>query len=159
MSQNDNPYSASSTPLTTAGTAGTVNIDALDVSDDWKQYFKNIQSLGGLELPVLKAMPKGDQRKEAHKLVKPPMVSFILAFVFGFFYYLAKGMWKKGLVLAIGTFVVLTFISIILYMVGADALASGLRFVGGVVFAFMAPRDFYALKVNGDNGWLPTRPA
>ena len=78
--------------------------------------------------------------------------------MFGFFYYLAKGMWKKGLVLTAIVIVILIVTTFVLYMVGGDTLANATRYLGGVIFGIMAPRDFYAFKVEGDKGWLPTRP-
>lgn len=152
---NENPYAASTTTSATA-TSGT-NIDALDVSDRWKQYFKGIQANGGLQLPLFKALPK-DQRKAAFKQIQPPMVSFVLAFVFGLFYYIAKGMWKKGLVLtAIVAFIVIV-LGTVLYMIGGEMLAKAVNFAGAAIFGMMAPRDYYAFKVENDTGWLPVRP-
>lgn len=150
-----NPYAATATPVTT--TTGT-DIDSLDVSDRWKQYFKGVQKYGGLEAQQFKAIPKGPARMAAAKEMAPPMSAFLLAFVFGFFYYLAKGMWKKGLVLALITFVFLTILVTLLYLVGGDTLAGGARFLGGAIFGIMAPRDFYSFKVLDDKGWLPVRP-
>ncbi|MGE8279406.1 MAG: DUF2628 domain-containing protein [Stenotrophomonas sp.] len=150
-----NPYAASSAP---AIPQTSTNIDQLDVSDRWKQYFKGIQKYGGLQLPLFKALPKGPERKAAYQEMKPPISSFALAFAFGFFYYLAKGMWKKGLVLTAIVIPIVLVIVTVLYMIGGETLANGARFLGGLIFGFMAPRDFYASKVNGDNGWLPSRP-
>lgn len=150
-----NPYSATSTPVVPQS---SMDIDTLDVSDRWKQYFKGVQKYGGLQMPAFKAIPKGPQRLEAYKEVKPPLSSFFLAFVFGFFYYLAKGMWKKGLVLTAIVIVILVVVSFALYMVGGETLANATRYLGGAIFGTMAARDFYAFKVEGDKGWLPVRP-
>ncbi len=156
---NENPYAASTTTsASAAASAGSgTNIDALDVSDRWKQYFKAIQANGGLQLPLFKSLPK-DQRKAAFKQIQPPFASFLLAFVFGLFYYIAKGMWKKGLVLtAIVAFIVIV-LGTVLYMIGGEMLAKGVNFVGAAIFGMMAPRDYYAFKVENDTGWLPVRP-
>jgi len=136
-----------------------VDIDRLDVSERWKKYFKAVQSLGGLQQMQarLKAMTP-DARKGAMKDAMPPMASSGLAFVFGLFYYIAKGMWKKGLVLLAIVIPVVVVLSFLFYMIGGESLANATRFVGGAIFAFMAPRDFYAFKVDGDDGWMPTRP-
>ncbi|MEA5667756.1 DUF2628 domain-containing protein [Stenotrophomonas sp. MH1] len=150
-----NPYAATATPVSTP--TGT-QIDTLDVSDRWKQYFKGLQKYGGLEGQLFKAIPKGPERLAAAKEMAPPMSAFLLAFVFGFFYYLVKGMWKKGLVLALMTFMGLTVVVTVLYLIGGETLAGGARYLGGVAFGIMAPRDFYSFKVLGDKGWLPVRP-
>ena len=72
-----NPYATSSTPVIPQNGA---DIDSLDVSDRWKQFFKGVQKWGGLQMPLYKALPKGPQRREALKDVKPPIASFALAF-------------------------------------------------------------------------------
>ena len=144
-------------PLDGAAAAAPVDIDALDVSDRWKAYFKGIAKYGGLQVPLFKALP-ADQRKAAFKEMQPPIWSCVLAFVFGFLYYLCKGMWKKGLVLLAIVLPAVIVLSLLLYMVGGEGLANATRFLGGAVFAFMAPRDFYAVKVMRDDGWLPVRP-
>lgn len=150
-----NPYAASSTSTVTAT---GVDIEQLDVSDRWKTYFRGIHKYGGLQAPLLKAIPKGPQRLEAYKEATPPMASFFLALVFGFFYYLAKGMWKKGLVLTAIVIVFLILLTTVLYMIGGETLADASRYLGGAIFGIMAPRDYYAFKVEGDKGWLPVRP-
>lgn len=134
-----------------------VDIDTLDVSDKWKRYFKGIQKYGGLQVPLARTLPP-EQRKAATKEVAPPIASFALAFVFGFFYYLAKGMWKKGLVLLAFVLVIVITASFLMYLIGGESLANATRFLGGAIFGLMAPRDFYAFKVEGDDGWMPVRP-
>lgn len=151
-----NPSSTSPTMDAAAGVAG-VDIDALDVSERWKKYFKGLQGVGGLSMPLLKALPK-EERKQRWKEVQPPLASFALAFVFGLFYYIAKGMWKKGLVLLAIVLPIVFVVGTIFYMVGGETLANATRFWGAVIFGIMAPRDFYAKKVLGDEGWLPVRP-
>lgn len=149
-----NPYSPPDAPLVTAD---ETNIDALNVSDRWKRYFRGIQKYGGLQLPLFKALP-AQERKAAFKEVQPPISSFALAFVFNIFYYLFKGMWKKGLVLSAITLPILIVLSVVLYVIGGEHLAGATRYLWGAIFGFMAPRDFYAFKVQRDNGWLPARP-
>ncbi len=70
------------------------SIEALPVSEKWKDRFKAIAHAGGVKFPNLKDLPKNERRKA---------FSFnVLAFLFGPVYYIAKGMWKKGLALFIG---------------------------------------------------------
>lgn len=144
-------------PLANPAAAAPVDIDTLEVSDRWKTYFKALSKYGGLDATVFKALPK-DQHKAARKEMQPPTSSFVLAFVFGFLYYLCKGMWKKGLVLLAIVLPAIIVLSVVFYMIGGESLANATRFIGGVVFAIMAPRDFYAVKVLRDDGWLPVRP-
>lgn len=81
----------------------------------------------------------------------------VLAFFFGFFYYLAKGMWKKGLVLA-GIALGLVIVFFVLAMLIAPTLVNLGGLAASLMFAVMAPRDFYMFKVHGDDGWLPVKP-
>lgn len=67
-------------------------------------------------------------------------------------------MWKKGLVLLAIVLPAVFAISFVLYLIGGETLANASRFLGGVAFGIMAPRDFYSVKVLGDDGWLPVRP-
>ncbi|WP_300617981.1 DUF2628 domain-containing protein [Dokdonella sp.] len=143
--------------LNPAAAAADADIDAMDVSERWKQYFKTVRRYGGLQAPLAKSLPK-EQRLAASKELMPPFASTVLAFVFGFFYYLAKGMWKKGLVLLAITIAALIVVGSLLYMIGGETLADATRFLGGAIFAGMAPRDFYAFKVERDDGWMPVRP-
>lgn len=145
-----------SSPDMTSITAAAVDIDALDVSEKWKNCFKAIRTLGGPAMPLMKTLPK-EEWKPAFKQANAGIASFGLAFVFGFFYYVAKGMWKKGLVLLAIVIPIIVVASAILYMIGGDGLANATRFIGGAIFAMMAPSDFYAKKVLGDEGWLPVK--
>lgn len=136
----------------------TVDIDALDVSAEWKRYFKGMQKYGGLNSAQLKAAVANatpEEKKLIRKEVQPPILSFLLAFIFCFFYYLAKGMWKKGLVML----AVLLPPTLILAFTFAAFLPEWTTRIPSllfsVIFAFMAPRDFYAKKVEGDEGWMP----
>jgi len=136
-----------------------VDIDALNVSDRWKTYFKGMLKHGGVKAgPYTLARLPPEERKAAVKELQAPFSSRLLAFLFGFFYYLSKGMWKKGLVLLPIVWTVQIVVGIVLYLIGGEMLANGVGFLGGWIFAMMAPRDFYAVKVEGDQGWMPVRP-
>lgn len=143
---------SSPTPVAPAATP-SVDIDQLDVSPQWKTFFKAVQDAGGLEMTHYKALPKEDR-----KPLMPPPLALLGALFFGFFYYLYKGMWKKGLVMlgiVAGAMIVL---STLLSIIGADMLINALAFPAALAFAFMAPRDYYAVKVLGDDGWMPVKP-
>ncbi len=161
-SVNHDPYAAPAAPIAVAvavASTSAVDIDTLQVSERWKRYFAGIQRWGGLQLPAFKALPRSvEKRRAAMKDIQPPAASMVLAFVFGFFYYLAKGMWKKGLVLLAILIPSILVLSIVLYMIGGEAIASMVNFLGSAVFCYMAPRDYYAFMVDGDRGWLPSRP-
>lgn len=133
------------------------DIDAMDVSDRWKKYFKAVRKLGGANMPGLKGLPP-EQRAAAFREAQPPLWSSVLAFAFGAIYYIVKGMWRKGLVLLAIVIAIVMVLDIVLTVIGGETLAKAVRFVGPAIFMLMAPRDYYAFKVQGDDGWLPVRP-
>jgi len=137
--------------------AATVDIDALDVSERWKTYFKAMLKHGGLKANRFSGQSR-EERIAALKELRPPISSFVLAFMFGLFYYLAKGMWRKGLVLLLMVLGVQIVLGIVLYAIGGETLSNAVGFLGGALFGTIAPRDFYAFKVEGDQGWMPVRP-
>lgn len=119
-------------------------IDALTVSDDWKRTFHLLVKAGGPRLPNLQALSGGERFK----------VSFnILGFLFGPFYYLAKGMWKKALSLFAACLAVLIPLSLTLEYFGLDALANALGYGAAAVFAVRANIDYYKKACLDDNGW------
>ncbi len=140
-----------------SATSDDADIDAMDVSERWKKYFKAVRKLGGSSMPGLKGLPP-EQRAAAFREAQPPLWSSALAFAFGAIYYIVKGMWRKGLVLLAIVIVVVTVLSIVMAIIGGDTLAKAVRFVGPAIFMMMASRDYYAFKVQGDDGWMPVRP-
>lgn len=134
-----------------------VDIDALDVSDRWKKYFHNLRVAGGPFMPLLKTMDK-NQRAQVMKDARPPVVSFVLAFIFSVFYYAFKGMWKKGLVLLAIVLPIAIVLSTVLILLGMEWAVRGVQMAAAFTFGTMAPMDFYAKKVLGDDGWLPVKP-
>ena len=122
-----------------------VDIDSLNVSDKWKRRFRGIQKAGGPRMPNLKQLPKEDRR-----MISPFNV---LAFLFGPFYYLTKGMWRKALSMSLICFVVLFVIGIILDALGVSFLDRALGYGVAAVFAIRANIDYYKKMVLADNGW------
>lgn len=80
----------------------------------------------------------------------------LLVGLFGPFYYIAKGMWKKGLAywrLGIAGILVL---ETLVTVAGFGHLLSRMHYTGAWValFAMMANRDYYKKVMLGDKGWL-----
>ena len=80
----------------------------------------------------------------------------LLVGLFGPFYYIAKGMWKKGLAywrLGIAGILVL---ETLVTVAGFGHLLSRMHYTGAWValFAMMANRDYYKKVMLGENGWL-----
>ena len=86
------------------------DIDALPVSESWKMRFKAIQKAGGPKRQNLKDLTADEKRKAVGLN--------LLAFFFGPFYYLVKGMWKKGITLLAISIIVVLILEFILVTVG-----------------------------------------
>jgi hypothetical protein len=103
-------------------------IARLDVSDTWKKRFREIESAGGASTTNFN----------------------LLAFLFGPFYYVAKGLWRQA--------IVYTLIAIAIVLV-IDAMSGG-RFTGGIgtgvgfVYSMRANISYYRLVVLGEKPYF-----
>ena len=125
--------------------AGIAEIDSLPVSETWKKRFRAMHRAGGPNLPKLKELAPED-RKHAS-------VFNILAFLFGPFYYLAKGMWRKGIVLFVLCLIGILVLDFVMVLAGFGKYANATGFGAAAVFAVLANRDYYSKMVLGRNGW------
>ncbi|URI06751.1 DUF2628 domain-containing protein [Aquincola tertiaricarbonis] len=115
---------------------------AIELSEGWKKKFALIEKAGGPALPNFKSLSRMERFK----------VNFnVLAFMFMPFYFIAKGMWRKGLTLFLITVVVVNVIDFAFDGVAlADRLAN---FFGPFLFSMQANKDYYRKVVLGRNGW------
>jgi hypothetical protein len=143
---NDNPYAPPSSSVVdeSLGDLDGV-IDALDVSDRWKDKFRAIALAGGPSMPKRKQLPK-DMRRQA--------LGFnVLAFLFGPLYYLAKGMWKKAILYFVALVLLVFVVSFALAYFGHEGFARALGYGAAAFFAVKANSDYYKKMVLKDNGW------
>jgi hypothetical protein len=121
------------------------DIDSLPVSATWKKRFTWLKKAGGPSMPNFKTMPKAE-RKGFNQFN-------ILAFLFGPFYYLAKGMWRKGISLFVVCFAVVIALELLLVMIGFGPIGKALGYGISAVYAIRANIDYYKKMVLGENGW------
>ena len=114
---------------------------AAEVSDTWKQKFALIEKAGGPKLPKFSDLASGERAKAIFN---------IWGFLFGPFYYLAKGMWKKAIVLTLLVFAIILVLDMLL---GDSRLSIITNFIAPALFAVRANIDFYKKAVLADNGW------
>lgn len=80
------------------------------------------------------------------------------AFLFGVFYYIAKGMWKKGIVLlllSMGLSDVLNLIVSFFITPPTSGMIMGIGFISqGAIFGSRATIDLYKKHRLNENGWL-----
>ena len=120
-------------------------IDGLAVSETWKARFRAFHKAGGPKRPNIKSL----SREERMKISSPN----ILAFFFGPFYYLFKGMWRKGISLLLVCTVVIVILQVALEAAGLASATKALNFISGVVYGTFANGDYYRKMVLGENGW------
>jgi hypothetical protein len=124
------------------GAASSV-IPAQEVSEAWNIKFALLEKAGGPKLPKARELAFGERTK---------VVFNVWGFLFGPFYYLAKGMWKKAIVLLALCIAAIVILEIILETMGvADSKIT--NFIAPAVFATRANIDFYKKIVLNDNGW------
>lgn len=122
--------------------AASPDISAQEVSDAWKEKFALIEKAGGVKLPKVGEMEFGERMK---------VIFNIWGFLFAPFYYLAKGMWKKAIVLTALSIVIVVVVDAIFGGIGIVDLMTNL--VAPVIFATRANIDFYKKSVLDDNNW------
>ena len=125
--------------------SGIADIDNLDVSDAWKQKFRAIHRAGGPSLPDFKKLTP-EERKAV------PTFS-ILAFFFGPFYYLFKGMWRKAITLFVLSVIGIVILDTVMTFAGLVEYTRATGFAAAAAYAVLANRDYYRKMVLGQNGW------
>lgn len=115
---------------------------AIEVSEGWKKKFALIEKAGGPALPNLKSLSVMERFK----------VNFnVLAFVLCPIYYIAKGMWRKGITL----FLIMAVVVLVMAF-AFDGVVLAEKFsdiFGPLLFATQANKDYYRKVVLGRNGW------
>ena len=80
------------------------------------------------------------------------VVANVFGVLFGPFYYLTKGMWKKAIVLTVLSIVVVVAADMVLDAMGIHDFM-GLNFIASAIFGTRANIDYYKKMVLNDNGW------
>ena len=146
MSDPYNSYGASvppTAPPTAAAPPRTKSdpISHLDVSESWKRKFRLIDKAGGPDLPNFRDLPFGERFG----------LNFnILAFIFGPFYYLVKGLWRQ----AILYFIFTVALVLLLEAIGLGNFSRAVGYGFGAVYALRANISYYKKIVLGETPWL-----
>jgi len=121
-------------------------IDSLDVSDGWKAKFRILAEAEVISFGLIPKFRNDEIYKQAPITTK---MNF-WALLFGIFYYITKGMWKKGIVLlviAIGIVIVITELF-------GDSIGNSAGFGTSALFAAYANFDYYRKMVLGEDFWI-----
>jgi hypothetical protein len=116
-------------------------IARLDVSDGWKRKFRLIEKAGGADLPNLRELPFGERRAIGFNF---------LAFFFGPFYYLAKGLWRPALMY----FFLALALSVVLGLAGMGGLARAVGYGLAALYGMRANVACYRKVVLGEARWF-----
>lgn len=115
-----------------------------DLSPAWRARFELIDKAGGASLPGLKSLSMGERFK---------LMNWWALF-FGAFYYIAKGMWRKGIALAVVLVLASMVVSLIIDMLALPIYSDGLTTgASAALFSLRANIDYYKKIVLGQNGW------
>lgn len=123
-------------------------VDSSGISEKWRQRFAAIEKAGG-ERTRWWRWPEGKQLTGKEKRL---ITSNLWAFVFGPFYYLALGLWRKAITLM----VVVLVIDVILEIVGNAVGFPVDRFlwiVSAIMFKQCANVDYYRKTVLNRREW------
>ena len=146
MSDPYNSCGSSVSPITqpsaaTPPRAKADSISRLGVSESWKCKFRLIEKAGGPDLPHFRDLPFGERFG----------LNFnVLAFIFGPFYYLAKGLWRQ----AVLYFVFAVALVLLLEAMGLGKLSRGVGYGFAAAYALRANISYYKKVVLGDTPWL-----
>ena len=113
----------------------------LDVSDAWKRKFRLIEKAGGPDFPQARDLSFGERRAIGFNF---------LAFLFGPFYFLAKGLWRP----AIAYSMLAVVLGVILELVSKGKLSHGVGYGFAAVYAMRANVVYYRKMVLGETPWF-----
>lgn len=119
----------------------TDEIAELDVSETWKEKFRLIEKAGGPTLPNFNSLPFGERLKANFN---------ILAFLLGPIYFIAKGLWRQGVLY----FVMAIVLIFILEIAGLGKYGNGIGYGFAAIYAVRANVCYYKKVVLGDVSWL-----
>jgi hypothetical protein len=112
------------------------------ITEAWQKVFDLLEKAGGPKQQKINELAFSERRR---------VVFNVWGFLFGPFYYLAKGMWKKAIVLFALCVVAVAIVSIICEAMGVSDFIT--YFISSAVFGTRANIDYYKKMVLGDDGW------
>jgi len=134
------------TNCTTCGTVlslGTSELPA-DIGPLWRMRFDLIEKAGGPALP---------HRKRLRFFQNLRVMFNLWALLFGPFYYIAKGMWRKALTIFLPGLAMALLIGILAPDGELDFILRGVNSAMVALFTLHANVSYYRKIVLGNNGW------
>jgi len=121
-----------------------VSGEEAELSALWRIRFDLVEKAGGPGRPLFKQLRFGERFRLGFNL---------WAWLFGPFYYVAKGMWRKAVSVTCLSLAVTVFMSALAPDGGLEFLNVALNTVLGVWLVLNANINYYKKVVLGDNGW------
>jgi Protein of unknown function (DUF2628) len=157
LAQNTTELSSTSTVTSNSYDVPDEFIDALDETQAWKDRFKKFSHLNTFNNTKLSLEERKKLILEQKGKQKPNfLLNFnILAAFFTIFYFVAKGMWRRGLAL-LGFIICFKILIVICqYLFGLGTWADQfLVFFAIYMFAATANRSYYLFKVKNQTSWF-----
>lgn len=116
----------------------------IPLSETWKVRFELIEKAGGDRLPYI-------ERLTAKERIQVRFNG--LAFLFGPFYYVAKGMWRRAITILAVAFVFSAPLTLIFRVLGLEDMERAITLAVSAVFAFKANLDYYFFAKLGKKLW------
>lgn len=135
----------------TAETLDTPTIDALDLSETWKETFLLIEKAGQTSARTY------DKLEDLSWFERRKIGLNITAFLIGPIYYLFKKMYRKGFVIIGASSVYLSFVIAVEETIFASE-TTGLGIAVNAVTATLANYDYYRKRVHGEKMWPGASP-
>jgi hypothetical protein len=132
----------STTSCTTCGTS--IEVEQTDLSALWRIRFDLVEKAGGPQLPHIKRLRAGERLR---------LMWNFWALLFGPFYYIAKGMWRKALVISFSTVALTIFINKAAPSGDLDFFANNIGYAANALFTVFANIDYYRKVVLNHKGW------
>ncbi|MDI9238254.1 DUF2628 domain-containing protein [Lysobacter sp. LF1] len=143
MSESWNPYEVAPSSRATQSRPEREHdpIADLDVSETWKRRFRLIEKAGGVQMTHFRDLSFGERMS----------INFnVLAFFFGPFYYLIKGMWRP----AVAYLLIVFAIVVVLELAGLGRLARSVGYGMAAVYSLRANITYYRQRVLEEYPWL-----
>lgn len=121
-------------------------INTLAVDDSWKTKFRTLAEAEPISFGLIPKFKNEAIYKNSPITTK---MNF-WALLFGVFYYIAKGMWKKGIVLVAIGFGVNVLLTLLFGEKAGNSASYGIM----AIFAAFANFDYYRKMVLGEDFWI-----
>lgn len=140
-----NQIACATCATTTASATSSPKPEAeADISALWRIRFDLVEKAGGPSRPLLNQLRFGERFR---------LLFNIWALLFGAFYYLAKGMWRKAIAMTLVAVCATVLVDLVAPNGDTGAVRFALNGAMAAWFSIQANVSYYKKVILGDNGW------